>query len=607
MTVPVTHPGADAPAVELTGTVAGVLACGLVSNDDRIVIGSALHCDLVVTDPLVPSRACRIIHIKHHADASHACHTNWMLEVCRGARVYLNGELASREHLHFGDRLSIGCHRFTFDRHTPERRRHLHVDIRDLCKRLTASLEVPAAFLRNSADYQGLQRIRRALTAGGLLAILLLSLFVLFPPEPAFLNVEPPMEVVMVGEISRAPSPRSIRSLDQVERREIKSPETRFEDAQLATQPVPEQERQDSTFTRTETLSAADPTRPLIPAAPALHVTPELAPLTVTGPSRDRIELARTTAELSPQAPRRRLTLQEAANPVFRQELGKFDAPVPRATGQVAGFRSLAKVRESTPRQADTVSAPDTRGNLQMLLAQQASPLKFETHQGTRIPIARMPEALSVMDIKAKEEGVEFDGTVSEDEIAISWKSGQFRIHGPNPQPATPPTFCYVGRKQEGNQEYLYVSFVCEDPNVGALLSGASEGLWKDDSVELFLDTNADRRDYYHLIINCRGQHQDRYCANGDIGINNRGTGWNSQARIKTVVNPEARRWSAEILIPFSTLGGVPAKGGRWVVNFTRAFRGQGNPGSVYQNWFLVYNGHETNYHNPGLFGVFQW
>ena len=59
-------------------------------------------------------------------------------------------------------------------------------------------------------------------------------------------------------------------------------------------------------------------------------------------------------------------------------------------------------------------------------------------------------------------------------------------------------------------------------------------------------------------------------------------------------------------MVPFSSLGGKPPKGARWAVNFTRAFRGQSNPDSVYQNWFLVYKD-DTNYHHPELYGVFEW
>ena len=38
----------------LAGKVAGIDACQLISDCDEVVVGSALNCDLIVTDPLVP-------------------------------------------------------------------------------------------------------------------------------------------------------------------------------------------------------------------------------------------------------------------------------------------------------------------------------------------------------------------------------------------------------------------------------------------------------------------------------------------------------------------------------------------------------------------------
>jgi len=249
---------------------------------------------------------------------------------------------------------------------------------------------------------------------------------------------------------------------------------------------------------------------------------------------------------------------------------------------------------------------------LAMLAGYQPSPLKFEAYRGTRIPVARMPSKLTAIAVSADEPGVQFDGKVSQEEMSISWKSGQFRIHGPNPQKANPPTYCYVGKTSQDGKDYLYVSFVCEDPNVDAIVTGldprAGPNLCWDDSVELFFDHNFDRVDYYHMIVNAKGRYWAAYCANGEIGIDGLGRAWQAGALIKTQINRSANCWTAEILIPFSSFGGVPREGSRWAVNFTRAFRGQRvRPDSVYQNWFLVYTGNQTNYHHPGLFGVFQW
>ena len=74
---------ADNPeGILLAGTVAGVDACSLVSNAGTIVVGSALDCDLTVTDPLVPARAFRLCRA--------AGGQGWLIEAFRNARVYVS-------------------------------------------------------------------------------------------------------------------------------------------------------------------------------------------------------------------------------------------------------------------------------------------------------------------------------------------------------------------------------------------------------------------------------------------------------------------------------------------------------------------------------------
>jgi len=596
-------------SILLAGTVAGVDACSLASNADTIVVGSALDCDLTVTDPLVPPRAFRLRHIKQHTGAAEHCASHWLIEACRGARVYVNGDLTTKDRLRFGDRLAVGCHHFVFERDTrAERITRTNTNIQDLCSRLMAATEVPLAFLRNCPDYLSRARIRKAVQWGTLLLLVLGVLFTLHPPMPTFMNVQPPMEIVMVAEVTMAPSPKAVKGLEEVERKEIQPPATDVEQPEMAKQDTPTIEPEKTEFASPDAMTAAPLETPAQTPAPALNAGPSLAPLVVSAPVRQRLELARSAPEIAQNLPRRRLTMEEAANPVVRQELGNLNVRIRSAPALEAGFKTRSNViQETALKPTETVAAPSVQKGLDLMVANQPSPLKFETYKGARIPVARVPESLTPLAVQADEPGVQFDGKVSDSEIAVSWKSGQFRIHGPNPQPAQPPTYCYVGKTTKDGKDFLYVSFVCEDPNVAALVSGTG-AVWKDDSVEIFLDTNADRRDYHQLIVNCRGQYIGYYCPNGDMGINGKGSAWNAQPEIKTIVNPEAKRWTGEILIPFSTLGGTPAQGSRWAVNFTRAFRGQGQrPDSVYQNWFLVYNGREPNYHNPELFGIFQW
>src|SRR5438067_185345 len=122
------HPFTPCAAVEgkyrLTGTVAGVHACQLVSDADEIIVGSALTCDLVVTDPLVPRRAFRLIRHRDHFESEQDCQSHWTLECFPGARVYVNNDLLRRGRVKLGDTISLGCHQLKFDIADPDARNY---------------------------------------------------------------------------------------------------------------------------------------------------------------------------------------------------------------------------------------------------------------------------------------------------------------------------------------------------------------------------------------------------------------------------------------------------------------------------------------------------
>ena len=164
-----------------------------------------------------------------------------------------------------------------------------------------------------------------------------------------------------------------------------------------------------------------------------------------------------------------------------------------------------------------------------------------------------------------------------------------------------------MGKADVNGKPYLYVSFVCMDPNLGGLISEASGGgrggIPADDSIEIYLDTKLDRKSYYQLMVNCRGVYEGHNHPNHATH-----NPWAVKPLVKTSINKEAGQWTCEAMIPFDQIGGVPAKGARWGVNFVRNYRGQvkRRPDTQMQCWFEVYRG-MANLHNPDLFGVFQW
>ena len=75
--------------------------------------------------------------------------------------------------------------------------------------------------------------------------------------------------------------------------------------------------------------------------------------------------------------------------------------------------------------------------------------------------------------------------------------------------------------------------------------------VWQDDCVEIFISTVINETVFYHIIVNAEGSIQDEISK--DVGWNN------SELRVKT--STDAKGWSAEIYMPFSSFGRDEAGG----------------------------------------------
>lgn len=104
------------------------------------------------------------------------------------------------------------------------------------------------------------------------------------------------------------------------------------------------------------------------------------------------------------------------------------------------------------------------------------------------------------------------------------------------------PTVCWVAHDDQN----LYVALRCTEPRMDRLKVDAKDRdgqVWTDDAVEVFVDTNRDRKTYYHFIVNAAGVVLD---ANG------RDTAYNANLQVATAVEPEA--WTVELAIPWTEL-----------------------------------------------------
>ena len=130
----------------------------------------------------------------------------------------------------------------------------------------------------------------------------------------------------------------------------------------------------------------------------------------------------------------------------------------------------------------------------------------------------------------------------------------------------TQKTIAYLGYDKNN----LYVAFRCFDDQIQNLKTEVTRDdgrVDRDSCVEIFLDTNNDRKTYFHFMTNPLGTRYDahkyeRSPPYGEIT-------WNSNWQVKT--SKDNQSWIAEIAIPFRSLGlKSPTEGINWGFNLCR-------------------------------------
>ena len=141
------------------------------------------------------------------------------------------------------------------------------------------------------------------------------------------------------------------------------------------------------------------------------------------------------------------------------------------------------------------------------------------------------------------------------------------------------------------DQSNFYVAFECGEPDIAKIKADVTKHdgpTFYDDSVEIFVDPTDTRRDYFHFSTNTLGtQFEGKVFNAGWNGA------WESAARLGE------NEWTAEIAIPFETLGvPAPSWGTRWALNLTRNATTSGTVEHV--TWAVLYG----SFHNPDRFGT---
>ena len=116
------------------------------------------------------------------------------------------------------------------------------------------------------------------------------------------------------------------------------------------------------------------------------------------------------------------------------------------------------------------------------------------------------------------------------------------------------------------DDEFFCFAFECQEPHTDKMTFIQREfddpDIWRDSTVEIFLNPSCDRKGYYQILVNPAGSFSDlrRSFEKNDWS-------WNSGATVKTSIIP-GEKWLAEIKVPRSSL--EPMAGQEIVANFSR-------------------------------------
>jgi len=156
-------------------------------------------------------------------------------------------------------------------------------------------------------------------------------------------------------------------------------------------------------------------------------------------------------------------------------------------------------------------------------------------------------------------------------------------------------TAVWVGRDAEA----LRVLFVAADTNPWATLSERDAPLYKEEVVEVFLDTEGDGSGYFEIEVNPNNAVLDGCMRRVRSGFR-KDFRWRCEG-LRTAVRSFEGGWAAELAIPFGSVAGrCPEPGDAWRENFTRIDRPKGEPREL-SSWSPT--GYDQ-FHMPERFGV---
>ena len=138
-------------------------------------------------------------------------------------------------------------------------------------------------------------------------------------------------------------------------------------------------------------------------------------------------------------------------------------------------------------------------------------------------------------------------------------------------------------------REGIYFALVCHQQQMDKPEQAASNAPWREDSVELFLDPKGDRSNYHHFVLSASGAKFYEYVKSAKPQMKNESVEWQGAVKI------EEGKWTAEVYVPYSTLGETLKEGAVLRANLCRNNTATGENTS----WTKV----EGAFHKPLRFG----
>lgn len=159
------------------------------------------------------------------------------------------------------------------------------------------------------------------------------------------------------------------------------------------------------------------------------------------------------------------------------------------------------------------------------------------------------------------------------------------------------------------DDDHLYIAFVCEDPDIWGTIHERDGNLYKEEVVEVFIDTDSNGTDYYEFEVSPHNVLLDLLIEWRDGKMRGDRTwdceGWRTAVRVEGTLDDRTdtdTRWTVEMAIPWKSLAKLPhtppQPGDRLRINLYRIDRAA--DGDEYSAWSPT---GAINYHRPQRFG----